>query len=261
MKRLIIIILIVAIGLVAFAGVRSLRAQTGNQWLVNYYNNPDWAGNPVFTQFSPYLNFNWGTNPPAPNMPADNWTARMVTDAFFYAGFYRFTLLADDEAVLTVDNVVYLDTRGKGQSGKTLVIDIPMTQNYHRLQVDFREYTGAAYLSVNWIYVKPISGYPTPPPPGPTPTPPQCPAPPSATSVTTKYGDYTPCIQQGLHQSKCYQSNGAWDAPNMGSIETEPPIVIWGNCKTDEVSTMQLYACEDPQSAKCSKTEAGWFPN
>ena len=48
----------------------------------------------------------------------------------------------------------------------------------------------------------------------------------------------------------------------MGSIETEPQIVIWGNCTPDSWTNFPI-SC-DPnvpqQSYKCSKTGAGWFP-
>jgi hypothetical protein len=40
----------------------------------------------------------------------------------------------------------------------------------------------------------------------------------------------------------------------------EPQIVVWGNCTADAVQTMQLFINTAPQSAACSKTEAGWFP-
>jgi hypothetical protein len=81
--------------------------------------------------------------------------------------------------------------------------------------------------------------------------------------VQTKYGDYTPCIQQNIHQKNCFQSDGAWDSPNMGSIEMEPQITVWGNCTADQ--TTQFRVSCDPQiplqNFKCSKTEAGWFPS
>ncbi len=47
----------------------------------------------------------------------------------------------------------------------------------------------------------------------------------------------------------------------MGSIETEPQILVWGVCTPDSVQTMQLACNQEPQSAKCSKTGAGWFAN
>lgn len=260
MKRLIMLTLIVALCVASFAGIASVQAQSGNTWRVDFYPNTDWAGAPVYTQYVSFLNFNWGTAAPGPNMPNANWTLRATTTAFFYAGTYRFTVQADDEVVLLVDGITYLNTIDKGQSGKTFVVDVPMYQGNHGLQVDFRQYTGAAYLYVNWEYLKGDGGGGTPPPP-PTPPPSQCTQPNSASSVQTQYGDYTPCIQQNLHQSKCFQSDGAWNSPNMGSIETEPKIIVWGQCKPDSVTTMVLYACEDPQEAKCSKTAAGWFEN
>jgi hypothetical protein len=260
MKRLILITAIATLCLAAFAWVATSEAQSGNMWHIDFYPNSDWAGSPTYSQVTPFLNFNWGSNPPGPNMPSSNWTARATSDAFFYAGTYRFTVLADDEVALTIDNVTYLNTIGQGQSGKTQVIDIPMTQATHRVQVDFRQFTGGAYLSVNWVYLKPGGGG-QPPPPQPTPTPS---GPTSATSVQTRYGDYTPCIQQNLHQKECFQSDGAWNSPNMGSIETEPKIQIWGNCKADSVSTFVIDPNTDPPTTKdykCSKTDAGWFPN
>lgn len=265
MKRSLILATVIVTCLAMLVTAQPVAAQNGNQWRVDYYPNLDWAGYPVATYSTGLVAFNWGTNPPAYGMPAQDWTARMTTDAFFYAGLYRFTVQADDEVALFIDGVTYLDTRGQGQSGKTFTIDIPLNQNYHHVQVDFRQFTGTAYVYVNWTYDKATAPPPPPVPPPPPPSGSQ-PAPgtvpmPSPSSVVTQYGDYTPCIQQNLHQSQCFQSNGAWDSPNLGSIETEPQIVLWGNCVGDSIQDIQLYQNTPPQPAKCSKTEAGWFAN
>ncbi len=261
MKRHLILIAVVVLCLAAIVGLSA--AQTASPWQILYFNNPNWQGNPVFTQTAPFIAFNWGYGSPGPNVPADNFTARMTSDQFFYAGTYRFTVLADDEVVLMINNVIFLDTRNAGQSGKTFTIDIPVTQNWHRLQVEYREFSATAYVNVSWVYLKP-GGQPTPTPlpPTPTPSPNQC-RPPSASSVQTQFGDYTPCIQQGLHQSQCFQSDGAWNSPNVGSIELEPMIEFWGNCTpADTVRSFQI-SC-DPQvplrEYVCSRTLAGWFP-
>lgn len=237
-------------------------AQSGNQWQVDFYPNLDWAGYPAVTFWTSLIAFNWGSNPPAPGMPASNWTARMTSNAFFYAGLYRFTVQADDEVVLTVGGVTYLDTRNQGQSGRTFTLDIPLVQGNQFIQVDYRQYTGAAYIFVNWQLIspaQPTQPIATPPPSGSNPPPGTVPVA-SPSSVVTQFGDYTSCIQQGIHQRNCFQSNGAWNAPNMGSIDMEPQIVVWGNCVSDQVVTMQLYVNTAPQQAKCSKTEAGWYP-
>ncbi len=198
------------IGLLALILVPAVMAQSGNTWTVNFFPNLDWAGSPASTQFVPALNFNWGTNAPASNMPADNWTLRATSTAYFVEGVYRFSLLADDELVFVLD--------------KNLVIDIPLSEGNHSMQVDFREFTGDAYLFLSWGLVKPGDsgssggGATNPNYPGVPPLPP------SQSSVTTRYGDYTPCIQQNIHQANCFKSDGAWDSPNLGSIQMEPKL-------------------------------------
>ena len=84
--------------------------------------------------------------------------------------------------------------------------------------------------------------------------------PPSSSKVVTQYGDYTPCIQQNIHQSNCFVSDGAWDSPNLGSIQMEPQITSWNICVAD---TTETYTNPNgqPQSYNCSKTLAGWFGN
>lgn len=231
-----------------------LLAQSGNQWQVEYYANPNWNGTPVYTAYINRLNLNWEGQAPAPGVPATNFTAAMTTDAFFYAGNYEFTLLADDELVLFIDNQLYFDTRNRDQSGKSFTIQIPMSQGMHHIVVDYRQYTGPSYLDVTWNYLKP--GSPDVIPPTPTSV-----APTSVASVTTPFGNYTPCIQQHLPQADCFQPDGQWNSPNLGSIQMEPQIVVWGNCQADTIQTMVLYPGQPPQSAKCSKTEAGWYPN
>jgi hypothetical protein len=80
--------------------------------------------------------------------------------------------------------------------------------------------------------------------------------------VQTQFGNYTPCIQQNIHQVNCFVSDGQWNSPNRGSIETEPQITLWRVCTPDSWANFPV-SC-DPnvplQSYKCSKTAAGFFP-
>lgn len=234
-------------------GSAPASAQTGNLWTVNFWPNPDWSGAATATDFPSILAYNWGYGSPSPSIPPDYFTARATTSGWFSAGNYQFTVQADDEAVLIIDGITYINTIGQGMSGKTVSAMVPLADGWHTLQVDYREFTQAAFLFVNWFWQSAPSG--GAPPPGA----PLVPVP-SATSVITRYGDYTPCIQQGIHQKYCFVPDGAWDSPNYGSIEMEPQIVIWGNCVADQVVTMQVYVNQPPQQANCSKTEAGFFP-
>lgn len=278
MKRRTFVLAVAVLALLLAIAAQPLLAQNGNVWNIQYYNNPNWSGGPILGMTSSYVDFNWGTVPPGPGMPSTNWTATMTSSVYFYyTGTYIFQALADDEISVQVDGVTYINTLGAGMSGKTVQVAVPLTQGMHALAVQYRQYTGVAYVYLNWAYVNPSGGYnytplptpmpagtPVPPASGPTPTPGcdpwwSCTCPTQATSVTTQYGDYTPCIQQDLQQAACFQSDGQWDAPNLGSIQMEPAIQVWGACTPGAQQCMQLTCNQAPQMATCSKTGAGWF--
>jgi len=266
MKKVVVATCIVALFIAAAIGIPALspsvQAQSGNIWQINFWPNPSWQGYSPFSMQSGVLAFNWGTGAPMPGMPADNFTARATTSAWFSAGTYQFSVQADDEVTLVINGTTWVNTINQGQSGKTQWVNVNLPDGWANIRVDFREFTGNAYLFVDWRMIStPIPG-PAPtavPNPGPAPAPGTVPVP-SATSVQTAFGNYTPCIQQNIHQQNCFVSNGSWDAPNAGSIGMEPQILIWGNCAADTVQSMQVFQNTPPQSAACSRTQAGWFP-
>lgn len=255
MKR-IVALSIVGIFLLSLMLAVPASAQSGNQWQMNFYPNLDWSGAPAYIQYSNLLNFNWGVGAAGPGLPAQNYTARMMTDAFFYGGMYRFTMLADDEMSLVINNQTYFSSIGAPQPGKTFVVDVPMNQGVSHVEINFRQYTGPGYISVFWDYLKPNDGGVYVPP---QPAPPSSPS--SAPSLSNKYGDFTPCIQQNTHQANCFHATGEWNSPNLGSVQMEPQIAIWQQCKADEEKVQQLFTNQEPRRSKCSKSEAGWFPS
>ena len=227
-------------------------AQSGNTWRADYFNNANWSGAPVFTQSTGFVSFDWGYGSPSSSVPVDNFSARFTTDAFFYTGPYNFSIVADDEFVMLMDGNILVDTRGRGQSGKPQNFSITMSQGTRRIEVLYREFTVAAYVFVNWS----IGGAGQPPPAQTWP-----PLPASQDTITTQFGDYTACRQQGIHQSNCFVSDGQWDSPNLGSIEMEPQIQSWVNCSPADVGQTFYVNEQNPAKAyKCSKTLAGWFP-
>ena len=135
MRRLFIIAILALLVLLPLAAQAPTpaAAQSGNTWTANYFNNPNWSGNPVLVQFVPFVSFNWGFGSPGAGVPVDNFTARFDTSAFFYAGAYTFTTQADDEVALIVDGVTLIDTRGAGQSGKTQTVTWSMWQGNHQV--------------------------------------------------------------------------------------------------------------------------------
>lgn len=238
------------LGVLVFA---TARAQSGNVWNVTFYPNTAWAPPPAYSYTTTSSYFNWGTNPPGPNMPNQNWSAVMTTNAFFNQGTYQFQVLASGEYTFRINSQTVQSTLGTGQGGKTQIFNVPMTGGNNFIEVDFRQFTGPAYLNIFWTYLQPA--------PIPTSGPATC-APPatSVPSLTNQYGNFTPCIQQNLHQDQCFNSSGAWDSPNLGSIQMEPKIVVWGQCTADQQSKMIIQACGPAVPVKCSKSEAGWYP-
>ena len=261
MKTHRILIPVLALLLVLALAVPFASGQSGNVWRMDFFNNTALVGPPVFTMQTPFVNFNWGTGSPAPQVPVDFFSGRFATDASFAGGIWTFSIVADDGFTLRVDDVIYIDTYSNPQPGKSISADVPLTQGIHHIQVDYVELTGQAFISVNWFFSKPL-----PPgivPPQPTPIPSNVPSgqsPYSSTSVVTRYGDYTPCIAQQIHQSNCFVSDGAWDAPNLGSIQMEPQIVLWRNCTANQVITQQLFPGQPAVQTVCSRTLAGFFP-
>ncbi len=241
--------------LVVIAGVlvSTAFAQSGNVWNVSFYPNPGWSPPPVYsyTTTNPY--FNWGTAPPGPNMPTSNWSAVMTTNAGFSQGTYQFQVLASGEFVFRINSNTVISTIGTGQGGKTQVFNVNMAGGNAFVEVDFRQYSGPAYLDISWNYLQPG--------PIPTTSSPTCqPAATSVPSLQNMYGNFTPCIQQNLHQDQCFNASGDWNSPNLGSIQMEPKIVVWGPCTADQESHMVIQACGKSVPVKCSKSEAGWYP-
>lgn len=248
-------ILAVALVLGAFAlAPATAQAQFGNTWWLTFWNNTGWSGGSAgsFSTTAP-LAFNWGMGSPMSGVDADNFTMRATTDVWMAPGTYLFTVQADDEVALIINGTAVLDTRGQGQSGKTLTVQVPIwSNNFQRVEVEYREFTQLAYIFLSWQM---IGAQPPVVPPGPGTLTPIT----GAQSVQTRFGDYTPCIAAGNHQKTCFVTDGQWDSPNFGSIEMEPPITQWGNCTSRSVENRQLYVERPPQSAACSATEAGWF--
>ena len=254
-----VLALLLALSLVA---APTVEAQSGNVWRLDFFNNTFLVAPPVFSMQSSFINFNWGLGSPAPQVPVDFFSGRFTTDASFAGGVWTFSVVADDGFTLRVDDVIYIDTYNSPQPGKSFSADVPLTQGAHRVQVDYNEQTGQAFVSVNWFFSKPLPPGVVPPAPTPPPTSnvPAGQSPYSSASVVTRYGDYTRCIQQQIHQSNCFVSDGAWDSPDLGSIQMEPQIVLWRNCTANQQITQQLFPNQPAVPTVCSRTLAGFFP-
>lgn len=156
MKRLFLLVSIVALLL----GAASLTAaQTGVTWTMQIYDNAYLIDPADVTTTSDRIFYEWGFGGPAAGI-VDNFSVRFGTETFFPAGTYRFYVDADDQVRLSIDERSIIDTLNGGQIGQTLTADVQLA-GMHRMQIDYREFTGIAYLKVSWQNVLDI-GKPTP---------------------------------------------------------------------------------------------------
>ncbi|MFZ4828471.1 MAG: PA14 domain-containing protein [Phototrophicaceae bacterium] len=146
-KRLIILVLFCVLS----GSVWTTHAQSNTStWSVEYFNNIYLISPAVQNQISSSPQFNWGSNSPLPGVNADNFSARLTSNATFTAGTYRFYLLVDDEARLSIDYQPVLDTFDKNVIGQLQTIDVVMTAGTHQIQIDYREAGGNAYVYLDW---------------------------------------------------------------------------------------------------------------
>lgn len=129
-------------------------APTTNVWYGEFFNNNSLAAPVVYTRSDSAVAFNWGAGSPAGNIGVDNFSARFTSDVYFAAGTYRFTVTADDGVRFFLDNAFAgIDTFTVTQPNVTLTVDIAISAGYHRLQLDYREYTSDAFLYFSWVKI------------------------------------------------------------------------------------------------------------
>lgn len=147
-KRLVmLLLLLLGVGL----NLQFAQAQSGLVWTAYFFNNPFLADPVVVTRQDTVIAFNWGGGSPATGVNADNFSARWGTSAFFAAGTYRFYAQADDAVRVTLNDVqVLINTLDSPRPAQLLTADVTLNAGTYKVQVDFQEFGGDAYLYVSW---------------------------------------------------------------------------------------------------------------
>lgn len=142
--------------------------QFGSGWVGQYFSNPDFAGDPVFTRVDAQVNFNFGAASPVPGfVPEDNFSIRWTNLEDFAAGTYRFTAGAQDGVQVRIDNQVIIDNLGNNGSFQLRQADVFVAGGTREIVVNFVARAGNAAVQVYW---EPVSVGPTATE-GPSPTP------------------------------------------------------------------------------------------
>ena len=102
-------------------------------WKGEYFNNSDLGGNPVVVRNDPWIDFNWGSGSPDPNLPSDNFSVRWTRNWQFDANDYRFYVKVDDGARLWIDDQLVID-QWHDSGPATYTADRRLPAGEHRLR-------------------------------------------------------------------------------------------------------------------------------
>ncbi len=134
----------------------------GSSWSVQVFSDPNLT-TLVWSGLSPTVSYTWGSGAPVINgaatgAPADNFSVRFTTSAFFTAGNYRFTVQVDDGARLYVDGLLLIN-QWTGGSFRTFQSDMSFTTDgNHNVVVEMFDATADAAIIANWaLAVGPIA--------------------------------------------------------------------------------------------------------
>jgi beta-glucosidase len=116
-----------------------------------YFANKDLQGEPAVTRIDPQLNFDWFTDPPTPQLPMDNFSARwMGRITAPESGTYQLGARADDAIRVYIDDQLFIDGWRDG-SAKTTVKPFEMQAGRsYKLRVEFYDRYAAATAKLVW---------------------------------------------------------------------------------------------------------------
>ena len=114
-----------------------------------YYNNITLSGIPSLVRVDNLINFNWGTDSPAPAVTPLNFSVRWQGYFTFQAGEYTFNTIASDGLRIYIDGQLILD-RWRDQPGYMYNIRRTLTPGSHLVTVEYYERTGLPLAVVTW---------------------------------------------------------------------------------------------------------------
>ena len=108
------------------------------------------SGEPKVVKQETTIDHNWGSDSPAPGVPANHFSARITKTIEASGGTYRFNVTADDGVKVLLDNKVIID-QFKNQPATEYYADVVLDEQFHSLQIDYYENERDAVLKFNYF--------------------------------------------------------------------------------------------------------------
>jgi beta-glucosidase len=130
----------------------ALSQENGQPGLrAEYFANKELQGTPAVTRVDQQINFDWFTDPPAPQLPMDNfsarWTGRVTAPT---SGTYQFGARADDAVRVWLDDKLVVDNWRDG-SAKTITRPFEMEAGHaYKLRVEYYDRYADATAKLVW---------------------------------------------------------------------------------------------------------------
>jgi murein DD-endopeptidase MepM/ murein hydrolase activator NlpD len=112
-------------------------------YLAEYFNNRDLAGQPVLTRMENAVYNDWGGGSPHATVNIDNFSARWTKTTHFDEGTYTFNVTADDGVRLYIDDELVID-KWIDQGATTYTAVRALSDGNHTIVMEYYENGGGA---------------------------------------------------------------------------------------------------------------------
>jgi LysM repeat protein len=125
-------------------------APSDDGWWGEFYNNEDLEGDPVVTQHTPRIEFDWGTESPAPGVWQDGFSVRWTSKIHLKTDHYRFCVMSDDGVRIWIGEDLVLDEWRANNGVEPMCANYWVETGTYDAQVEYYEHGGDALIYVWW---------------------------------------------------------------------------------------------------------------